>query len=371
VLYYQYPNGSFASVQQLGSATIYYLQRPGSNESIYAFPEGFRMVTGDPFKRNLTTDLAGQAISYACLKYNGAATPEAACFLTSNCPDGLRTQVFFPSCWDGVNLDSEDNMSLVSYPVDSYNYGSCPDNHPVHLVSWFYEIFWKVNAFRGMWYGDSQPFVWSMGNPMGYGLHGDFLNDCDVELLQSAVDQCRNDLGNAEDCAVFTLTPDDVAEQCIVPSWADQPVSGVLGKLPGCNSVQDGPGEVVFGCGCGSAGPSNDTASEAPETSPASLPSAESLVSSSASSIKSTRSSTTASQMRSAASGSTTHVTVSITEVHSITTTCVVAPESPTSYGLSTLASKRYAHARRHIDGQYVYADDLRWRKQVREGWVW
>jgi hypothetical protein len=33
---------------------------------------------------------------------------------------------------------------------------------------------------------------------------------------------------------VFTLTPDDVAEQNIVPSLVDEPVRGVLGILPGC-----------------------------------------------------------------------------------------------------------------------------------------
>jgi hypothetical protein len=329
------------------------------------------MVAGDPSKRNMTTDPAGQAISYACLNYNGPATPETAGFPTSNCPDGLRAQVFFPSCWDGVNLDSADHMSHVSYPVESYNYGSCPDSHPVHLVSLFYEVIWNVNVFQEMWYGDSQPFVWSMGDPTGYGLHGDFLNGWDVELLQSAVDQCTNDSGNVEDCAVFTLTPDHVAEQCIVPSLVDEPVIGVLGKLPGCNLVQDGPDEAVPGYGCGSARPNNDTASESLETSPAPLPSAQSLASSPASSTNATLSSTTASQTLTAASGSTTHVTVSITEVHSITTTSVVAHESSALYGPSTSTSKRHAHPRRHVDGQHVYRDDLRWRKHVREGWVW
>jgi hypothetical protein len=142
-------------------------------------------------------------------------------------------------------------------------------------------------------------------------------------------------------------------------------------SLPGCNLVQDGPDEAVPGHGCGGAGPSNDTASEAPEISPASLPSAQSLASSPASSTNATLSSTTASQMLRAASGSTTHVTVSITKVHSITTTSVVAPESSTIYGPSRSTSKGQAHPRRHIDGQHVYWDDLRWRKHVREGWVW
>ena len=32
------------------------------------------------------------------------------------CPYGLRVNNFFPTCWDGVNVDSPDHKSHVSYP---------------------------------------------------------------------------------------------------------------------------------------------------------------------------------------------------------------------------------------------------------------
>lgn len=169
VLYYQHQDGSFEKVDQVGGGLVYYLQRGGpNNDKLKAFPEGFRMISGDPFKRSAGSDFASQAVSYNCLDYDKSpGNPETGNFPNFNCPDGLRSQVFFPSCWDGKNLDSADHKSHVAFPVDSYNNGRCPDSHPVHLISIFYEIIWDTNKFKDMWYGNSQPFVWAMGDPTG------------------------------------------------------------------------------------------------------------------------------------------------------------------------------------------------------------
>ncbi len=151
-------------------------QRVGyTGEKLLAFPEGFRMVAGNPFARSYTGAIDAQAITYACLNYNGPPTKETNGFPTTNCPDGLRAQVYFPSCWDGVNLDSPDHKSHVSYPA-SYNNGACPSSHPKHLISLFYEVIWNVNDFANEWYGNTQPFVWAQGDPTGYGYHGDFVS---------------------------------------------------------------------------------------------------------------------------------------------------------------------------------------------------
>lgn len=55
--------------------------------------------------------------------------------------------MFFPSCWDGVNLDSADHKSHMAYPIQNYNSGDCPASHPVHLVSLFYEMLVSVDQF--------------------------------------------------------------------------------------------------------------------------------------------------------------------------------------------------------------------------------
>ncbi|KAH0113179.1 WSC-domain-containing protein, partial [Aureobasidium melanogenum] len=203
LLYFQHQNGTFESVHQSGDGegvyggmTVYYLQRGGpNNDELKAFPEGFRMVAGNPFKRNHTDDFESEAVSFVCLDYSGGSSTSDG-LPTKNCPDGLRAQVFFPSCWDGVNLDSADHKSHMSYPVGgSYDSGSCPDSHPVHLISIFYEVNYNTGDFSSQWYGSGQPFVFAMGDPTGYGFHGDFINGWDVPTLQSAIDECTNDSG--------------------------------------------------------------------------------------------------------------------------------------------------------------------------------
>jgi hypothetical protein len=134
------------------------------------------MLAGDSTKRSFGGDFASQAISFSCL---GANQPETNGMPNYNCPGGLRAQVFFPSCWDGQNLDSSDHKSHMSYPdpaTGAYNSGACPSSYPVQLISLFFEVLYDTNQFANMWYGNSQPFVFSNGDPTGYGFHGDFVS---------------------------------------------------------------------------------------------------------------------------------------------------------------------------------------------------
>jgi len=183
-LYYTNKDGSFTSVPQagdggsnLGGQVVYYLQRGGpKNDNLTAYPKDFRMLAGNPYKRAYTSDFAGQAVSFVCLNYTGSSSYYNK-FPDKPCPDGLRAQIFFPSCWDGVNLDSPDHMSHMAYPTQySYDNGPCPASHPVHMISIFYEIIFSTSSFD--WWtppGTSQPFVFSTGDPTGYGFHGDFV----------------------------------------------------------------------------------------------------------------------------------------------------------------------------------------------------
>ncbi|KAI9822856.1 MAG: hypothetical protein M1826_000349 [Phylliscum demangeonii] len=256
-LYFREANGSFTSVQQVGGALIYYLQRmdPGKDESsLHAFPEGFRMVAGDMLLREDLNTVESQAISFNCLGSNQA---ETASLPNYNCPGGLRAQVFFPSCWNGVDVDSPDHKSHVVYPSVA-NGGTCPPGFDTRLISIFYEVMWAVDAFKDQWHGNEQPFVFSNGDPTGFGYHGDFLNGWDVPTLQNAINTCTDGnqgVGNNGDInhcpPLLPLISDEDAQGCVQPPSVAEQVLGNLPALSGCNPVQSGPGMATFASGCG------------------------------------------------------------------------------------------------------------------------
>ena len=155
----------------------------------------------------------------------------------------MRAQVFFPSCWDGVNLDSPDHKSHMAYPIQAYNTGDCPDTHPVHLVSLFYEMVVSVGQFD---YWGAGTWVFANGDTTGYGHHGDFTNGWDVDLLQEAIDTCTEAQGNVLDCPPLAAAIDQAsADACVLETQiVDEPTgfSAPISVLPGCNPLWNGTG---------------------------------------------------------------------------------------------------------------------------------
>lgn len=112
-----------------------------------------------------------RAIGFNCLNYKKGGEdalfrhylPEKS-FLDANCPDGIRLEVMFPSCWDGKNLDSVDHKSHMAYP-DLLQNGACPKGFPVRLPTLFYEVIWSTKS--ELFEGRSGEFVVSNGDPTG------------------------------------------------------------------------------------------------------------------------------------------------------------------------------------------------------------
>lgn len=215
-----------------GGMTVYYLQRRGDNqtEKLHAFPQGFRMVAGDPFTRTYDGSLAAQGISFNCL---GANKPETNGFPDIPCPGGMRAQVYFPQCWDGVNLDSVDHKSHMSYPDGNvYNGGNCPSSHPVHMVSIFFELLYDTALFSDQWVDGQNPFVFAQGDATGLGFHGDFFNGWDVDVLQEAIDTCADNSGRVDDCAAVTMFTDQECNDCKLPTSVNESTSQRVESLP-------------------------------------------------------------------------------------------------------------------------------------------
>ncbi|KAI0392621.1 hypothetical protein F5Y17DRAFT_435644 [Xylariaceae sp. FL0594] len=271
--------GEFSTVPQVGGMLAYYLPR---GDNVTAFPPGFQMIAGSNYRRDYTvgdpyspdppqsswaglkqtgqTDLEQRALGFNCLNYKAAAEPSLfrhylpnKTFTDANCPDGLRLELMFPSCWNG-EVTSDDHKSHVAYP-DLVGNGNCPDTHPQRLATLFYETIWDTNAAE--FQGKSGSFVISNGDPTGFGYHGDFMTGWDPKFLQEAIDTCTNESGELTDCPVFVnngpLLSEDVQRQCKFKtpvSLVDEDASGKnLAKLPGNLNIQAGPQSATAGSG--------------------------------------------------------------------------------------------------------------------------
>ncbi|KAF9529140.1 hypothetical protein CPB83DRAFT_790698 [Crepidotus variabilis] len=260
-LYFQWDNGSFTSVA--GNPVMYDLFLESKLESsnalntgdyryylfsdkagtTTAFPDDFRMISGNPVLRTFdSTSFAQQAVTYICLDFNGKPTRSNQ-FPKARCPSGVRSQINFPSCWDGKNSDSADHQSHMSFMSTGPDTGNCSNPaYPVTVPRIFLEVYWYTQAFdnfRNQAKVPDQPFVFSNGDPIGYSFHADFANGWQAGALQGALDKCNcNPYGDPSCCAaqgVFTL---DQKKQCVISDTVDEVVFGTLGSLPGNNPVR-------------------------------------------------------------------------------------------------------------------------------------
>ncbi|KAJ7825954.1 hypothetical protein B0H13DRAFT_2214807, partial [Mycena leptocephala] len=248
-LYFQWSNGSFTSVN--GSPVMYYLfsDTPGVTTP---FPDDFRMLSGTPTLRSYNaSSYAQQAVTFLCLDFSGTSTKHNE-LPTGSCPSGIRAQINFPSCWDGVNSDSADHKSHVAYLSGGPDSGTCADkNYPKTLPRIFMEMYLDTASFdsvRSQAKNPSQPFVYSMGDPTGYGYHADFIFGWDKGVLDNVVNKCQctsaafGDPTCCSNSGVYTLDHDGT---CRITKGVDEITTGTLPALPGNNPVVPLNGQAV------------------------------------------------------------------------------------------------------------------------------
>ncbi|KAG3205427.1 hypothetical protein PC128_g1364 [Phytophthora cactorum] len=239
-LYAKFKNGTGYGLVE-SHQIVYYEPRPTEDEKVIAFPDGLKMLAGDPKLREKGDSIEEKAITWVCLDYDNPH-PEQQGIPKFKCPNGLRGQVNFPMCWNGIDLDSSDHKSHVAYAT-GLDGGSCPDGWK-KMVKIFYEAFYNVAQYDDEWDGDQHPFVLANGDRTGFGFHGDFLNGWDVDVLQAAVDQCADkNYFNSGECAPLSASFSDKAPEtrCTTQPEIIEDVM-VVAKLPGNNPVD---GEVA------------------------------------------------------------------------------------------------------------------------------
>lgn len=227
-VYYKNRNGSFRLLKS--SYIIYYLHR-GTN--IKAFPAGFRMIAGTATKDSYTQgNAADEAVNFHCLGPN----TETPFFPDQACPQGVRVQILFPSCWNGKDITSSNFKDHVAYPVDGKEGNTCPSTHPVRLITLFLEHIIYMDDVD--WYPGS--LVFSEGDNHGRSSHADFTMGWDSGFLQSAIDQCTDPTANNM-CGLLSQHLDSKSADACQPAkylpLEDVGFYGPISKLLGDNPV--------------------------------------------------------------------------------------------------------------------------------------
>jgi hypothetical protein len=176
----------------LSSVETSYLQHPDQNGKVVAFPSSLRMTAGNPYRTKYnSSNVEDRAINFVCLNALDQTTGPTAQLSQQNCSGGMRLQATFPSCWDGLNLDSLDHRSHMAYPSLNPESGDCPNTHPVKTVILKSDYIYDTSAFEAF-----ANWVLSNGDYTGYSFHADFINGWKPSTLVAAVDQCTDAIFN-------------------------------------------------------------------------------------------------------------------------------------------------------------------------------
>ncbi|KAF8192643.1 hypothetical protein K438DRAFT_1906806 [Mycena galopus ATCC 62051] len=227
----RWANGTFTSVS--GNAVIHgtdYLfnDTPGYTTE---FPDG----VSDPTLRTLDpSSFAQQAITFLCLDFSGQSDRYNELPRGISCPSGIRSQINFPSCWNGEDIDSSDHKSHVAFLSTGPDNGTCTDPaFPVTLPRIFMEVYWISQVFEDQRKSAMTP------NPTGYGYHADFFNGWDAGILQNALNKCNcNPYGDATCCVDQGIFGMNTSSNCYITNTVQEQTLGTLETLPGNNPVQ-------------------------------------------------------------------------------------------------------------------------------------
>ena len=278
----------YEMVQEVAGHLSYYKYVPhtidnGDFVMPIAIPNGMRMISGNPFRRNMTIPrpdpprpwtgsdatqdaLAQKAVGFNCL-YDPFLQPDKKPedtlqrhflpdkeFLEANCRYGIRAEVLFPTCWNGKDLSSPDLRSHLAYSDSGANGGRCPKGYDVPIMQLLFETIYPTGNFRGR----NGYYVFAQGDPTGYGYHGDALIAWQGTTQQDAVRDCgdpdpKNGKfatdGVVEHCPHFKIIDPTAQSACTLSATqfaVKANFEAMATALPGLNPVQFGPQQATI-----------------------------------------------------------------------------------------------------------------------------
>lgn len=139
---------------------------------VQAPPAGLKIVAGDAAA---TSPQQKSVVHWHC--GSGSGTRSSSPPLCGS-KEKLRLQVLFPGCWDGVNLDSADHRSHMTYSVAS----ACPDTHPVAVATLRLTVTYPTRGGPGV----------TLSSGSALTGHADFFNAWQQAELERLVETCIN-----------------------------------------------------------------------------------------------------------------------------------------------------------------------------------
>ena len=154
-------------------ATFYYLVNVNNPTTLQPFPLGLKIIAGNA---KATKPDEAEHIKWSCL---GAPDSSTGDLIT--CPAGSKLELLvnYPDCWDGVNLDSANHKSHMTYSAG----GLCPATHPVAVPALQFKLRYNTTGGPGF----------KLSSGAGYTAHADFFNAWEPDAQLNRL-QCLHEL---------------------------------------------------------------------------------------------------------------------------------------------------------------------------------
>ena len=205
----------------------YYKGMGGTAETIASLPtlpEGLVMIGG----YDMANPSPSSSTFWYCESIGPDSTDPAYSQTIVPCPQGDRViaRVAFPMCWDGVNLDSADHRSHMSYEVwDAYGHSSCPTTHPVRLAEYSMGIFWPSDGDVDSWTlsSDTMP---GMTHAAGSTFHADWMGAWEPDVMATWMHECVNEMRSCNSGELGDGSMLQAADDYVGPATIEAPPKG-------------------------------------------------------------------------------------------------------------------------------------------------